>query len=128
MQFRDVPSLSRLLDIVLEVDVVDVLEEAVTNLDNLLSLTVSIPTEDFVKMTGDEVENLYLRPMIKAIGKKINSLGDVKAGLLPIPENEIAFRCMKGKIPVLMRVVRRHNPDRHQILIHVLVEPVNATQ
>jgi len=124
MQFRNVPSLSRLLDTTLEVDVVD---GPVTTMDYMQSLTVSIPTEDFIKLTGDEVENLYLRPMIRAIGKAINDMGNVKTTYLPIPENEIAFRCMKGKIPVLMRVVRRPDPDRHQILIHALVEPVNAT-
>lgn len=123
MQFRNVPSLSRLLDTVLEVEVVD---GPVTTMDYLQSLTVSIPTEDFIKLTGDEVENLYLRPMIKAIGKKINEMGNVKTNYLPIPEKEIAFRCMKGKIPVLMRVVRRNNPDRHQILIHAWVQPENV--
>lgn len=120
MLFREVPSLSRLLDTKLEVEVVP---GSVTNLTNMLNITVSIPTEDFVILTGDEIENLYLRPMVKAIAKKLNTLGNVKAGSLPLPKKEIAFNCTNGKIPVLLRVVRRYNPDRHQILIHVLVQP-----
>jgi hypothetical protein len=123
--FREVPSLSRLLDTHLKVEVVP---GPVTNTDNLFNVTVSIPTEDFGLLTGDEIENLYFRPMVRAIAEKINALGNVKASEIPLPEKEIAFNCNNGKIPVLLRVVRRTNPDRHQILIHVLVQPENENE
>ena len=122
MLFREVPSLSRLMDTHLKVDVV---AGKVTNLDNLLSITVSVPTEDFVKLTGDEIENLYLRPMVKALAEKINILGSVKVGVIPTPKKEVAFNCNNGNVPILLRVVRRKKPDRHQILIHALVQPEN---
>jgi hypothetical protein len=121
MQFREVPSLSRLLDTVLEVEVVP---GEVTSKHDLLSVTVSIPTEEFQKLAGHEVENMYLRPMTKALGKKINELGDVMCRAIPIPEKENAWNCTNGRIPVLLRIVRRPDPDRHQILIHAWVQPV----
>lgn len=128
MKFRDhlreVASLSRLLDVNLSVEVVP---GDVTNIDNLQTLTVSIPTEDYLKLTGEDVETLYLRPMIKALAAKINTLGNVRAAAIPlerIPKSEQAHLCTKGRIPVLLRVVRRQIPtDRHQILIHALVQP-----
>lgn len=123
---RNIPSLSRLLDVHLEVDVV---EGKPTNIDNLQTITISIPTEEFVKMTGDELELLYFRPMVKALAKKINTLGNVKTAEIPldrIPKTEAATLCTNGKIPVLIRIVRRTVPnDRHQILIHALVQPEN---
>ena len=126
MEFREVPSLSRLLDVGLEVDVV---EGPVTNIDHLQTVTVSIPSEDFAKMTGDEVETLYLRPMVRGLAEKINTLGNVRVGEIPLerfPKSEIVFQCKNGKIPVLLRIVRRPVPtDRHQILIHALVQPEN---
>ena len=122
--FRQVPSLSRLLDVHLTVEVVEGLP---TNIDDLQTITVSIPTEEFVKMTADEVEYLYLRPMVKALADKINTLGNVRVAEIPlskIPKTQQAWLCTKGRIPVLLRVVRRTVPtDRHQILIHALVQP-----
>lgn len=122
--FRQIPSLSRLLDVHLSVEVV---EGKPTNIDHLQTITVSIPTEDFVQMTGDEVETLYLRPMIKSLAEKINTLGNVRVAEIPlskIPKTEQAWLCTKGRIPVMLRVVRRTIPtDRHQILIHALVQP-----
>lgn len=126
MQFRNIPSLSRLLDVHLSVEV---LEGKPTNIDSLQTITVSIPTEEWAKMTGDEVETLYLRPMVKALAEKINTLGSVRTAEIPlskIPKTEQAWLCTKGSIPVLLRVVRRTIPtDRHQILIHALVQPEN---
>lgn len=122
MLFREIPSLSRLLDTHLEVEVVP---GPVTSTDDLINVTISIPTEDFIKMTGDEIETLYLRPMIKAAADKINTLGNIKVDTIPVPEKEVAFQCNNGRIPVLLRIVRRPNPDRHQILIHALVQPEN---
>ena len=122
--FRQVPSLSRLLDVHLTVEVVEGLP---TNIDDLQTITVSIPTEEFVKMTADEVEYLYLLPMVKALADKINTLGNVRVAEIPlskIPKTQQAWLCTKGRIPVLLRVVRRTVPtDRHQILIHALVQP-----
>lgn len=124
MQFREIPSLSRLMDIHLEVEKVD---GPVTSLDDMQSITISIPTEDIVKMTGDEVESLYLRPMVKALAEKINTMGNVRAAELPMPKDkaEIVFSCTNGRIPVMLRIVRRTNPDRHQFLMHALVQPEN---
>ena len=115
-----IPSLSRLLDTKLNVEVV---EGEVTNIDSLLSLTISIATEDYFQLSGKEIENLYLRKMVDAIADKINCLGNVKTRAIPVPKNEVAWLCTKGRIPVLLRVVRRLNPDRYQILMHVLVQP-----
>lgn len=120
MLFREVPSLSRLLDTLLEVEVVP---GDVTSWKDLLHVTVSIPTDDFIKLTGDEVETLYLRPMLKGLATRINQMGNVKAGDLAMPKKEIAFKCTKGRIPVVLRVIRRCEPDRHQLLMHVLVQP-----
>lgn len=120
MLFREVPSLSRLLDTLLEVEVVP---GDVTSWENLLHVTVSIPTDDFIKLTGDEVETLYLRPLLKGLATRINQMGNVKAGDLVMPKKEIAFKCTKGRIPVVLRVIRRCEPDRHQLLMHVLVQP-----
>ena len=125
-QLRSIPSLSRLLDVDLEVEVV---EGKPTSMKDMQNVTVSIPTEDFMKMTGDEIEALYLRPMVKALAKRINTMGNVKAAEIPLdtlPEDEAAFLCTNGNIPVLLRIVRRTIPtDRHQILIHALVQPEN---
>lgn len=121
MEFRQVPSLARLLDTRLTVEVVD---GEPTNYDDLLSVTISIPTSEFTKLTGDAVENLYLRRMIDALALKINGFGKVVTGEIPIPKGEMAWLCTNGKIPVLLRIVRREDPDRHQILIHALVQKV----
>jgi hypothetical protein len=120
---RQIPSLSRLLDVSLTVEVVP---GEVTSLFDLQSITVSIPSEEFVQITGDELELLYLRPMVKAMAEKINLLGNVRVAAIPLsklPDTEAAYLCTKGRIPVLLRLVRRTSPDRHQILIHVLVQP-----
>ena len=122
MQFREIPSLSRLMDKHLDHEVVP---GKLTTFDYMQSVTVSIPVEDYEKLLGDEVETLYLRPMVKALGEKINSFGPVLATELPIPKGEVAWNCTNGRIPVLLQVVRRTNPDRYQILLHALVEPVN---
>jgi hypothetical protein len=98
-----------------------------TTFDHMQSVTVSIPANDYEKLLGDEIETLYLRPMVKALGVKINSFGPVRAAELPIPKGEMAWSCTKGRIPVLLRIVRRLNPDRYQILIHALVEPTRDT-
>jgi hypothetical protein len=98
-----------------------------TTFDHMQSVTVSIPADDYEKLLGDEIETLYLRPMVKALGIKINSFGPVRAAELPIPEGEMAWSCTKGRIPVLLRIVRRTSPDRYQILIHALVEPTRDT-
>jgi hypothetical protein len=97
-----------------------------TNIDQLQSVTVSIPTDEFKSLTGDAVESLYLRPMVKALAKKINTLGNVCTAAIPLPDTkyEMAWLCDKGRIPVLIRIVRRVQPDRHQILIHALVQSV----
>jgi hypothetical protein len=121
MKFREVPSLSRLLDKDLEVNVV---EGDLTTIDHMQSCTISIPTDDFRMIAPDTFELLYLRPMVKALAEKINTLGDVKIGTLPIPKKEMAWQCTNGRIPVLLRIVRRPNPDRHQVLLHALVEPM----
>jgi len=121
MQFREIPSLSRLMDRYLDYKV---RPGKPTTFVHMQSVTVSIPAEDYEKMLGDEIENLYLRPMIKAMGEKINSLGPVYAAEMPIPEGEMAWSCTNGRIPVLLRIVRRTDPDRYQILIHALVDPV----
>lgn len=121
MQFREIPSLSRLMDKCLDHQVVP---GKLTTFDYMQSVTVSIPAEDYEKLLGDEVETLYLRKMVKALGDKINSLGPVRATELPIPKGEIAWNCTNGRIPVLLRIVRRPLPDRYQILLHALVEPV----
>lgn len=123
MLFREIPSLSRLLDTVLKVEVVP---GEVTSKDNILSITISIPTDDFKGLTGSEIENLYLRKMVQALGDKINELGNVRCRALPVPEKETAWSCTNGRIPVLLRIVRRPDPDRHQILIHVWVQPVES--
>jgi hypothetical protein len=120
---REIPSLSRLLDVYLTADVVD---GPVETIDNLETITVSIPSDDFVQITGDELETIYLRPMVKALAKKINKMGTVRATEIPLsklPDTEAAFLCTNGRIPVLLRIVRRVEPDRHQILIHALVQP-----
>jgi hypothetical protein len=109
-----------LLDKDLEVKVV---EGDLTTMNHMQSCTISIPTDDFRMLASDTFELLYLRPMVKALAEKINTLGDVKIGTLPIPKKEMAWQCTKGRIPVLLRIVRRPNPDRHQVLIHALVEP-----
>jgi len=121
--FREVPSLSRLLDVHLTVEVV---EGRPTNIDHLQSVTVSFPSNDIAQMTGEEIETLYLRPMVKALAEKINKLGNVRTAAIPLDrfsKRELVFLCEKGRIPVTIRVVRRTNPDRHQILIHALVQP-----
>lgn len=127
MIFREIPSLSRLLDVHLSVEVV---EGEPNTIDYLQSITVSIPSEEIQKMTGDEIETLYLRPMVKALAEKINTLGNVRVAAIPLdrfPKNEIVFLCEKGAIPVTLRIVRREVPtDRHQILIHALVQPENV--
>lgn len=122
MIFREIPSLSRLMDRYLDHQVVP---GKVTTMNYMQSITVSVPTEDYVKLLGDEVETLYLRPMVEALGKKVNALGPVRAAELPIPKNEMAWNCTNGRIPVMLRIVRRNTPDRYQILIHALVEPVD---
>jgi hypothetical protein len=64
--------------------------------------------------------------MVKALAEKINTLGNVRVAAIPLsklPDTEAAYLCTKGRIPVLLRLVRRITPDRHQILIHVLVQP-----
>jgi len=65
--------------------------------------------------------------MVKALADKINTLGNVRVAEIPlskIPKTQQAWLCTKGRIPVLLRVVRRTVPtDRHQILIHALVQP-----
>jgi hypothetical protein len=94
-----------------------------TTFDHMQSVTVSIPADDYEKLLGDEIETLYLRPMVKALGEKINSFGPVRAAELPIPKGEMAWSCTKGRIPVLLRIIRRSDPDRYQILLHALVEP-----
>ncbi|MHC4704259.1 MAG: hypothetical protein ACYTFQ_27180 [Planctomycetota bacterium] len=122
MALTEIPSLSRLLDTKLTVEVV---EGEVTSMHNMETITISIPTADFNHLSGHDVEFGYLRPMIKALAEKINSLGDVKARALPLPEKETAWLCTQGKIPVMLRIVRREKPDRHQLLIHALVQPVD---
>lgn len=120
---RQVPSLSRLLDIHLEAEVVD---KPPTNIKQLQTVTVSIPTDEYKKMTGDEIETLYLRPMVKALAEKINTFGSVRAAPIPIkkfPKTEQVWLCTNGRIPVTLRIVRREIPtDRHQILIHALIQ------
>jgi len=119
--FDNIPSLSRLLDIHLEVDVV---EGTPSTCEHMKSLTFSLPTDEYTKLSGGEMERLYFRPIMKAIGEAINKLGPVRTAAIPLPKDEVAFQCTNGRIPVLLRVVRRSNPDRHQFLIHALVEPV----
>ncbi len=124
MQFREIPSLSRLMDRYLDYKV---RPGKPTTFDHMQSVTVSIPAADYKKLLGDEIETLYLRPMIEALGVKINSFGPVRAAELPIPKDEMAWSCTKGRIPVLLRIVRRTDPDRYQILLHALVEPTRDT-
>jgi hypothetical protein len=53
-------------------------------------------------------------------------MGNVKTGKLPMPKGQVAFSCDKGKIPVMLRLVRRRSGiDRHILIISVLVEPAN---
>ena len=120
MQFREIPSLSRLMDRYLDYKV---RPGKPTTFDHMQSITVSILADDYEKLLGDEIETLYLRPMVKALGVKINSFGPVRAAELPIPKDEMAWSCTKGRIPVLLRIVRRSDPDRYQILLHALVDP-----
>ena len=124
MQFREISSLSRLMDRYLDYKV---RPGKPTTFDHMQSVTVSIPAEDYEKLLGDEIETLYLKPMVKALGEKINSFGPVRAAELPIPKGEMAWSCTNGRIPVLLRIVRRPDPDRYQIIIHALVEPVRDT-
>lgn len=120
---REIPSLSRLLDVHLKVEVVD---GPVTTIDHMQTCTVSIPADAYVTMTGDEVELLYLRPMVKALGEKINSIGNVKVRELPMPKKMVAFSCTKGSIPIMLTIAHRMHPDRYQLTLYALVEPVNA--
>lgn len=119
---REIPSLSRLLDVHLTAEVV---EGKVDSLDDMLSVTVSIPTDEYHKLCGQDVELLYVRPMLKALAESINELGKVKVGVLPLPKGEAAFSCTKGKVPVMLRLVRRVTPDRYQLLMHTLVQKVD---
>ena len=116
-----IPSLSRLLDTKLLVEVV---AGEVTSMDNMETITVSIPTDDYNQLASQDLEFGYLRPMIKALATKINRLGNVKAKALTLPKGEMAWLCTNGSIPVVLRIVRRKQPDRHQILIHALVQPI----
>ncbi len=125
MLFREAPSLSRLLDVNLTVEIV---EGVPTNIDHLQTCTISIPAEDYEQLDGEAVEQLYLRPMVRALAEKINTLGNVRVAEMPLDrfKKEIAFSCTNGKIPVTLRIVRRSDPDRYQILIHALVQPTSA--
>jgi len=119
--FDNVPSLSRLLNIHLNVEVI---EGVPSTHKHMKSLTFSLPTAEYTKLSGGEMERLYFRPAMKAIGEAINEMGPVRTAEIPLPKDEVAFQCTNGRIPVLLRVVRRSSPDRHQFLIHALVEPV----
>jgi hypothetical protein len=121
---HEVPSLSRLLDVHLEVDVD--YDTPLTSMDDMKSITVSIPTGDYMMLSGADVEKMYLRPMVEALAKEINILGTVTTRELPEPEGICAVTCTNGKIPVTLTIVRRENPDRHQLTLFALVQPVEV--
>lgn len=119
---NSIPSLSRYLDTELTAEVV---EGEPSGRDHQLFATFTLPTEDYNNLTANKLNSLYLQPLVKAMAEKINAMGKVRTGSVPLPKDMVAFLCEKGKIPVTLVVVRKSSPDRHQFIISILVEPVN---
>lgn len=132
----EVPSLAPLIDAKLKEAGVEVVAGRVTKEDGHFYISVSIPTDDFGKMTADEIFLLYLKPMVEAVGDAIVKYADgnpicTKARKLPGKKDKvIGFRCFKGAIPVNVYVARRPDPDRHQIIVdtHVQVRTEDDTE
>jgi hypothetical protein len=124
MNANEMPSLSTYLDQHLTVDVVP---GRVENDDYRVQYTFSIPTDEVAGMTADELFLLYVAPILKNyFAPAINKLGVVCTKALPLPgkgEKVIGFRCWKGKIPVNIYIMRRHQPDRHQYILDAIVYP-----
>ena len=124
----EIPSLSTELDKHLKCEVVP---GVVDTMDNRYYVTFSIHSEEYGKMTADELWLLYFKPIVKALADKINALGHpvcTRALNLPGEGEPVAgFRCWKGRVPVNVYVMRRRDPDRHQFIVDVIVKPVEVT-
>ena len=130
MKFKptEIPSLAPLIDKKLEEAGIEVVPGKITDQSGRFFGNFSIPSDEFANMTSDEIFLLYLKPLTEKIGDRIvEYAGDwpiaTKAHKLPgKKEKAIGFRCFKGRIPVNVYVVRRPNPDRHQIIVETHVQ------
>jgi hypothetical protein len=126
----DVPSLAPIIDAKLKEAEIEVVPGKVTDEAGHFFGTISIPTDDFGKMTADEIFLLYLKPLTTAIGDAIVNYAAgypvcTKARKLPGKKDKvIGFRCFQGKVPVNVYIMRRSSPDRHQIIVDTHVQQV----
>jgi hypothetical protein len=126
----DVPSLAPIIDKALDEASIEVVPGRVTDEAGHFFGTVSIPTDDFGKLTADEIFLLYLKPLTAAIGGAMVQYAAgypicTKARKLPGKKDKvIGFRCFKGKVPVNVYILRRPDPDRHQIIVDTHVQQV----
>lgn len=126
----DIPSLAPLIDKKLKEADIEVVPGRVTDEAGHFFATVSIPTEEFAKMTADEIFLLYLKPLTEAVGDAIVHYACgwpicTKARRLPGKKDKIiGFRCFKGRVPVNVYVARRNDPDRHQLIVDTHVQQV----
>jgi len=128
----DVPSLAPIIDNALTEAGIEVVPGRVDDEAGHYFGTFSIPTDDFAKLTADEVFLLYLKPMTEAIAKDIVKYANggpiaTKARKLPGKKDKvIGFRCFKGRVPVNVYILRRSDPDRHQIIVDTHVQQVGG--
>jgi len=126
----EVPSLAPIIDKKLEEAGIEVVPGKLTDEAGHFFGNFSIPTEEFGKLTADELFLLYLKPMTEAIGDAIVHYASgypicVKARKLPGKKDKvIGFRCFKGKVPINVYVCRRPDPDRHQVIVDTHVQQV----
>jgi len=126
----EVPSLSPLIDKKLDEAGIEIVAGRITDEVGHLFSSISITTEDYNKLTGKEIYLLYLKPMTEAAGDAIVKYADgcplaTKAHKLPGKKSPIVgFRCFKGRVPVNVYILRRPDPDRHQIIIDTHVQKV----
>jgi len=121
----EMPSLSTCLDKYLECEVVP---GVVDTVDYRYFADFSIHSEDYAKMTADEIFLGYFQPALKEIASRINALDApvcTRAMNLPGAGEPVAgFRCWKGRIPVNVYIMRLQGPDRHRFMIDTIVKPM----
>jgi hypothetical protein len=128
----DVPSLAPLIEAKLAEANIEIVPGKITDEAGHFFGTVSIPTDDFGKMTADEIFLLYLKPLTEACGDAIVHYAAgyplaTKARKLPGKKDKvIGFRCFKGKVPVNVYICRRPDPDRHQIIVDTHVQQMRG--
>ena len=126
-RMSEVPSLAPIVTEAIDEAGISIVSGKVTDMHGQIFANFTLPSDEVAAMTASGLFLDFLKPATEEVARKIIKYADghdlcvAAAPLPPTGSPVVGFRCLSGKIPVNIYIVRWDNPDRHQFIIEARV-------